>query len=152
MLTNLVSNAIKYGAAGEVRIAARAADGAFVVDGIGSGHWHCRAGEGEIFEPFERGASPKDYGGLGLGLYIARQIVDAHGGTIAVDSEPGKRIHVRTETAPGAGNSSRAEREEPAGPPSSTRSRQSRRPWRPRGGLRERTSRRGDGARERARD
>jgi signal transduction histidine kinase len=37
-----------------------------------------------IFERFERAASARHYGGLGLGLYVARQIVQAHGGTIAV--------------------------------------------------------------------
>jgi signal transduction histidine kinase len=37
-----------------------------------------------IFEPFRRG--PTSARGLGLGLYIAKEIVDAHGGTIAVES------------------------------------------------------------------
>jgi signal transduction histidine kinase len=47
-----------------------------------------------LFEPFTRGATDADQGdgegdrprGLGLGLYIVQQIVDAHGGTISVDS------------------------------------------------------------------
>jgi two-component system, LuxR family, sensor kinase FixL len=42
-----------------------------------------------IFERFERAVPSSHYSGLGLGLWIARQIVDAHGGTIDVDSELG---------------------------------------------------------------
>src|SRR5205814_5178337 len=41
-----------------------------------------------IFGRFERAASARHYGGLGLGLYIARQILTAHGGAIRVDSRP----------------------------------------------------------------
>jgi len=47
------------------------------------------ADQGRIFERFERAVS-LNYGGLGLGLHIAREIVVAHGGTIAVESERGQ--------------------------------------------------------------
>jgi signal transduction histidine kinase len=43
-----------------------------------------------IFEKFERASSVRHYGGLGLGLYVARQITEAHGGEIAVDSTRGE--------------------------------------------------------------
>ena len=42
-----------------------------------------------IFERFERAVPTRNYGGLGLGLYISKSIVEAHGGTIAVESSPG---------------------------------------------------------------
>ena len=42
-----------------------------------------------VFDRFERAVPSSSYGGLGLGLYITRSIVVAHGGAIAVDSEPG---------------------------------------------------------------
>ena len=56
-----------------------------------------------IFERFER-ASPPGYGGLGLGLYIARQLAEAHGGTLTAVSLPGDggRFTVRLPLAGGA--------------------------------------------------
>ena len=42
-----------------------------------------------VFERFGRAASTAHYGGLGLGLYIARTIVKAHGGDLRLESEPG---------------------------------------------------------------
>ena len=44
----------------------------------------------QIFERFGRAVSSSHYGGLGLGLWIAKQIVDAHGGAVEVDSELGR--------------------------------------------------------------
>ncbi len=43
-----------------------------------------------IFKPFERAVSDKNFGGLGLGLYIAQQIIEGHGGTILVESTLGE--------------------------------------------------------------
>jgi signal transduction histidine kinase len=43
-----------------------------------------------IFGKFERAVSTAHYGGLGLGLYISRQIVEAHRGWIEVESTPGR--------------------------------------------------------------
>ena len=45
----------------------------------------------QIFGRFERAVSERHYGGLGLGLYITRQIVEAHGGSIRAESTPGVR-------------------------------------------------------------
>ena len=43
-----------------------------------------------IFDRFERAVSVRSYGGMGLGLYVARQIVLAHGGSIRIESAPGQ--------------------------------------------------------------
>ena len=87
---NLLSNAIKYGAGTPVHIETGATgDRATLVvrdGGIGI--------EPEalprLFGRFERAVSGRHYGGLGLGLYITRQIVEALGGTVRVESAPGK--------------------------------------------------------------
>lgn len=89
VLSNLLGNAVKYGAGKEIEIRVRGGNPArlTVTDhGIGI----AEELQHRIFEPFERAVSPLSYGGLGLGLYIARQIVEAHGGTISFHSEPGR--------------------------------------------------------------
>jgi PAS domain S-box-containing protein len=57
-----------------------------------------------IFERFERAVSTRHYGGMGLGLYVARQIAQAHGGTIAGADLPdgGARFTVRLPLVPPA--------------------------------------------------
>ena len=45
---------------------------------------------GRIFDAFERAAPVTHYGGLGLGLYIVRRIVELHGGRASVASQPGQ--------------------------------------------------------------
>ncbi len=90
VMTNLLSNAVKYGASKPVEVRVDHAEGAAritVTDrGVGIAPEHQR----RIFERFERAASVRHYGGLGMGLYITRHIVEAHGGTIAVASTPGE--------------------------------------------------------------
>lgn len=89
VLTNILSNALKYGRGNPVDVTVEAEGGVARVRvkdrGIGIAPEHVPL----VFERFERVALSQSYGGLGLGLYIARQIVQAHGGTIAVDSELG---------------------------------------------------------------
>lgn len=86
----VLSNAVKYSHDGEVRLSAwREGDRVFVqVTDHGVG---IEPSEVEtLFEPFERGQSaPVMSDGWGLGLYLAREIVEHHGGHIAIGSQPG---------------------------------------------------------------
>lgn len=86
VVTNLVSNAVKYGNGGPVSVVlSRDTDHVLleVTDsGIGIAAEDCA----RIFDRFERAVSLKNHGGFGLGLWISRQIVEAHGGSIGVRS------------------------------------------------------------------
>lgn len=89
IVTNLLSNAIKYGAGKpiEVNVAAEGGEARLLVRDQGLG---IAADDVErIFERFER-AGTGYHDGLGLGLYIVRQIVELHGGSIRVASLPGR--------------------------------------------------------------
>jgi signal transduction histidine kinase len=87
-LTNLVSNAIKYGEGKPIDLSLREFDGSAVVEvtdhGIGIPAESCS----RIFERFERAGNVRPVAGLGLGLWIAKHLVEAHGGSIRVTSEP----------------------------------------------------------------
>lgn len=92
IVLNLLSNAVKYSPqGGEVRLTARAnSDGIEIAvsdQGIGiPADQHDR-----IFECYERvqDADTRSISGTGLGLYLTRQLVELHGGSIAVESAPG---------------------------------------------------------------
>jgi PAS domain S-box-containing protein len=102
LLLNLLTNAVKYGAGRPVAVSlARRGDQAVVaVRDHGPG---ITAGDEErIFDRFERAASMRNYGGFGLGLYLAREVARAHGGSIEVHNEPdgGACFTVRLPLAP----------------------------------------------------
>ena len=90
VISNLVGNAIKYAAGAPVDIGVDHVDGQAQLRVTDQGPGIPSDDQARIFGRFERAASIKHFGGLGLGLYIARQIVEAHGGTIEVHSERGK--------------------------------------------------------------
>ena len=90
VLANLIGNAIRYGpAGGTVTIRAAPRDGALRLEVGDDGPGVSPEDQQAIFDKYVRapGASP---GGAGLGLFIASEIVHAHGGEIGVDSPPGQ--------------------------------------------------------------
>ncbi|MGC3999244.1 MAG: CHASE domain-containing protein [Anaeromyxobacter sp.] len=90
VVTNLLSNAIKYGQGQpiDVRVSAQADRAVLAVRDHGIGI--APADQPRIFERFERAVSKRNYGGFGLGLWIVRQLVEAMGGTVRVESAPGQ--------------------------------------------------------------
>ena len=90
VVTNLISNAIKYGAGEPIALALSSTPAAarLVVRDRGIGI--PPEVQAKIFARFERAVSARNFGGLGLGLYLVRQILDAHGGTIGVESTLGE--------------------------------------------------------------
>jgi signal transduction histidine kinase len=90
VLTNLLSNAIKYGSGHEIALTAHAGGERIIVAVRDGGIGIAKVDQERIFQAFERVESVHRVGGLGLGLYIGRQIAAAHGGSLRVSSEPGR--------------------------------------------------------------
>ncbi|WP_437522035.1 AAA family ATPase [Sorangium sp. So ce726] len=89
VLINLLTNAMKYGAGGLIHVIVRREGARAVLVVRDHGMGIAEADQTRIFERFERAVSVRNFGGLGLGLYIVRWIVTSHGGTIRVESKPG---------------------------------------------------------------
>ena len=91
LLLNLLTNAIKYTIAGdEIELTAAASDGFVTVSVRDHGPGIPADQHGLVFEKFGRvNTGGRSKPGAGLGLFIARSIAEAHGGTLELASEPG---------------------------------------------------------------
>jgi signal transduction histidine kinase len=91
VLLNLVGNAIIFTDAGEVRVTARAVNGHFTVSEMDTGPGIPEAEQARAFEQFHQVDSSltKAKGVTGLGLAVAKQIIEMHGGRIWVESTLG---------------------------------------------------------------
>lgn len=97
---NLVSNAIKYSPqGGTVRVGLARDAGQAIISVSDPGIGISRADQERLFEPFRRvGLAREQVPGVGLGLFVVRKIVEAHGGRIELESTPGQgstfRVHL----------------------------------------------------------
>jgi PAS domain S-box-containing protein len=90
-IANLVANALKYSPGEtEVLVTLAKGDGELSVEVVDRGIGIAKADLPKLFERYYRAPTDKPVGGLGLGLYIARLITEAHRGRIAVESELGQ--------------------------------------------------------------
>jgi signal transduction histidine kinase len=89
VITNVLSNAIKFGAGKPIEVIVREQEGTarLVVRDHGIGIPADRLPH--IFERFERAVSTREFGGLGLGLFILRALVKEHGGRVTAESSVG---------------------------------------------------------------
>jgi signal transduction histidine kinase len=102
VLMNLLANAMKFGAGKPIEVALEKVDGIARLSVTDHGIGIDPESLPHIFDKFERAPVARPYGGLGLGLYLARSIVHAMGGIIRAESTPGKetRFTVELPTTP----------------------------------------------------
>jgi len=92
IILNLLSNAVKFtGEGGTIEMTVSRTPNAAVISVSDSGIGIAHENIGQVFEPFRQGdaTTSHKYGGTGLGLSISRQLVELHGGSIQLASEPG---------------------------------------------------------------
>ena len=90
VLVNVLSNAVKYGAGQPIAVKLEVEDDRVRLTVADRGIGIAEEDLARVFERFQRAAPIRHYSGIGLGLYISRHIVEAHGGTISVKSRRGE--------------------------------------------------------------
>ncbi|HET9597116.1 MAG TPA: PAS domain S-box protein [Anaeromyxobacteraceae bacterium] len=100
VVANLLSNAMKFAAAAPVEVGLSMDRGEAVLVVADHGPGIAPDALRHLFGRFQRSGPVHNYGGMGLGLYVAREIVHAHGGSISAENGPqgGARITVRLPT------------------------------------------------------
>jgi len=90
VIVNLLTNALRYGGGGTVELSVHQVGCNVRIDVRDHGKGIAPDYIDRIFEPYERGAKAGEPKGLGLGLYISRQLATSHGGALTVQSTPGE--------------------------------------------------------------
>jgi signal transduction histidine kinase len=89
VVQSLLSNALKFGQGQPVEVVLRCEESRALLTVVDHGIGVRPEDRTRIFERFERAVSTRHYGGLGLGLWVTRQVVEAHQGAIRVEETPG---------------------------------------------------------------
>ncbi len=89
ILVNLITNGLRYGGGKPIRIGFSLTDGYVDIHVQDQGAGIPETEQQRIFEKFERLGNNHVKEGLGMGLYIARQLAEAHGGNLSVGNTPG---------------------------------------------------------------
>jgi signal transduction histidine kinase len=92
MLMCLLDNAAKFGAGHPIEVTVQCEGDAATLSVRDQGPGIPADRVSYIFDAFERAVSDNHYGGLGLGLFVARAIAEGHGGTLTVDNRPGDGV------------------------------------------------------------
>lgn len=108
LVGNLLSNAVKYGRGSPIAVSAFRQNGSAFVRVADHGIGIPKADQERVFRQFERNVSEREFGGFGVGLWIAQTVAHAHGGHISVESEAGQgatftvRLPLATKSMPGS--------------------------------------------------
>jgi len=95
LVSNLVNNAVKYGTPDTpIQVTVTGGEGEVTIDVVNQGVLEVSGDPSQLFEPLQRGHrdNAREPASLGLGLFIAREIAQAHGGSIAVRSDSGSTV------------------------------------------------------------
>jgi PAS domain S-box-containing protein len=88
VIMNLMSNALKYGVGFPIDVTLEKRGNYIVLEVGDRGPGMADEDLIRIFDRFERAAAARQYGGLGVGLYVAREVVSAHGGHVSAHNRP----------------------------------------------------------------
>ena len=89
-VVNLLTNAMRYGCQQPINVTLTVEQDWARIDVRDCGTGIAPENQAKIFEPYERGVGSDAPAGLGLGLYISRQLAEVHEGTLTLHSKPGE--------------------------------------------------------------
>jgi signal transduction histidine kinase len=92
VVDNLLTNALKFGERRPVRVTLAEVEGGAELRVKDQGIGIDPANHARIFQRLVRAVPARQYSGLGLGLWLVKEIVAAHGGRVSVDSQPGHGV------------------------------------------------------------
>ena len=114
-IAHVLANSVKFGAGKPIEVDVSASRDRAVLSVSDHGIGIPLEDQGRIFERFERGVSERNFGGFGVGLWLARQAVEAHGGVIRVTSRQGEGSRFVIELPRGEREADASSRDRPPG-------------------------------------